>query len=360
MATARKSVTVKKTAVARAASAATKRVQLTEASPYFAMLSEKDLPFVSSGCLIFDCMLGGGYVLGRVANIVGDKSTGKTLLAMEAMANFHRKYAEGRMFYRECEAAWDADYARALGLPDEVEVLDGDDKLDTVEDFFADLDKVLDDLNGAPGIYILDSLDALSDREEMKRALGDATYGTGKAKLMSEGFRKVVRRLEQSRLLLIVVSQIRDNIGAMFGAKHTRAGGKALDFYASQIIWLAETGKKKRVVLGIERIESINIKANCKKNKVGLAYRQCEFPILLGYGIDDVSASIEWLFKTMPDAPVLEELRLSKTGWEKALRAKRDEGYAELNEWREKLSPVVVDRWREIEITFLPKVGKYA
>src|SRR5258708_4237909 len=110
---------------------------------FFAKRSE-DLDFFSTGCTLLDCTIGGGWVLGRIGNVIGDRSTGKTLLAIEACANFVRTYPKGRMRYREAEAAFDRSYAEALGMPiDRVEFGD-EDKFRTVSDFFKDLGEFLD------------------------------------------------------------------------------------------------------------------------------------------------------------------------------------------------------------------------
>src|SRR3990167_1383032 len=122
----------------------------------------RKLKFISTGCTTLDCVVSGGWPLGRIVNIVGDKSTGKTLLAIEAAANFARQFPKGKIWYRESEAAFDEDYATQLGLP--VKQVDfGDDGLgtiwDTIEDIFEDLDKQLTRLKklNVPGLYIIDS-----------------------------------------------------------------------------------------------------------------------------------------------------------------------------------------------------------
>ena len=149
---------------------------------YFSAPS-KSLQFISSGCKLLDCVLGGGWVLGRIANIVGDRSSGKTLLAIEACANFARQYSKGNIYYREAEAAFDVRYAETLGLP--TDRVDFSDSFHTVEDMFEDLTKVLESESKA-GLYIVDSLDALSDRSELKRDMDKGSYGAEKAKQMSE------------------------------------------------------------------------------------------------------------------------------------------------------------------------------
>src|SRR5258708_1501143 len=182
-----------------------------------------------------------------------------------------------------------------MGLPvAKVDFGDPDKPLVTMEDFAHDLEAFVSSCNGY-GIYVLDSLDALTTEDEIKRDLGDQGYGTAKAKMLSEMFRKLTRKIEQSNVLLMIVSQVRDNIGAMFGDKHKRSGGRALDFYASQIVWLAKLKTLDRTINKVKRAYGVEIKANVKKNKVGLPHRTCEFDFLFGYGVDDLAASLAWL-----------------------------------------------------------------
>lgn len=339
------------------------RAVLTPASPYFARLADKNLPFISSGCALFDCALGGGFVSGRVVNIIGDKSTGKTLQAIEISANFRRKHPNGKVKYREVEAAFDQDYAQALGMPVDTIDFGEEDEVETAEEFFDEVDRMIDDLKGEHGLYILDSLDALTDNAEKKLKIGDgATYGAGKAKMMSQGFRRLVRKIEKSNLLLVVISQIRENIGAgLFGAKWTRSGGKALDFYCSQVIMLADMGKIKRESGGNERVVGLKVRARVTKNKVGLPYREVEYPLIFGYGIDDVSAMVDWLLEPGQKkyADVLDKVRVSKSTKTAFMTRARDKGPAYMQELREVLEPAVRAAWIEIETQFLPKAGKY-
>lgn len=338
------------------------RAPLAPTASYFAQnANEKGLPFVSSGCCLLDCALGGGWVLGRVVNIVGDKSTGKTLQAIETGVNFAHAYPSGVIRYAEAEAAFDDAYAQALGWPSDRVTRPVDGELTTVEDLFADIESTIDQLAGNPCLYIIDSLDALSTKAELERKPGENTYGTEKAKVMSEGFRKLVQRIERSRMLLLVISQVRDNIGAMFGESKTRSGGKALDFYASQIVWLADLGKVKRTVSGIERVVGLNVKAQIKKNKVGLAWRTIQYPIVFGYGIDDIWAGLAWLLDVCGKEghPLLDELRISKTGLTAYCQKMREQGLDTQRVLRKQVNEAVVERWAEIETMFLPKASKY-
>ena len=296
-------------------------------------------------------------MLGRVANIVGDRSSGKTLLAIEACANFKRAYPKGVVRYVEAESAFDEDYAEAVGMPSSKVKFATD--IETVEKMFADLNDTMDDLpDGTPCLYIIDSLDSLSDEKEMQRKLEDDAFGVAKAKKISEGFRKVIRRIAEKQVLLLVISQLRDNIGAMFGAKTKRSGGRALDFYCSHILWLAEIGKEKRTIGGVMRTTGIKVKASCKKNKVGMAHRECEFPIVFGYGIDDVTAGVEFLVSTKR-TEALDAMRMTAKGYGAALSRLRDQGPEAMQPVRESVNAAVEEAWRGIELAFLPKAGKY-
>ncbi len=300
---------------------------------------EKRIQFVSSGCTILDCVLGGGYPLGRIVNIVGDKSTAKTALATEAVINFLRQYPDGVAYYREIEAAFDTEYARSMGLPlEKVDFGAPEEPMITVEDLEKDLDAFVDQQikSKKPGVYILDSLDALSDEAEMETS-GQAGFGAQKAKALGRLFRKTARKLEQANALLIIVSQVRENIGAMFGEKYKRSGGKALDFFASQVMWLAHMKTLKKSIKGVERPYGVIIKAKLKKNKVAPPFRECEFIFVFNYGVDDLAASEMW-FKEIG-----EKFELSPT----------------YEESQAKAAELVKTRWAEIEAQFSPQRRKY-
>lgn len=336
--------------------------RIIKGGSYFAAPKEHIL-FAGSGCAILDCVVGGGWPLGRVTNIVGDKSTGKTLLAIEACANFARAYPEGKIRYREVEAAFDKAYAQALGMPlERVDFGAKDDVFDTVEDIFEELDAVLDKEPDEPSLYILDSLDALSDRDEMERAIDKGTFGAGKAKQMSQLFRRVIRKIEASKVNLMIISQVRDNIGVTFGAKYSRSGGKALDFYASQVVLLAHIERIKKTIQGNERVIGVRIKAKCEKNKISLPFRECEFEIIFGYGIDDLVASLEWL----KDVNRLKELGDWYTNYvgpdgklKKLLDAIESQEKLEYRATVAEIGSVVSRVWQEIETGFLPSRQKY-
>lgn len=334
-------------------------------SSYFASSEQRTgLEFISTGCALLDQVLGGGYVLGRMSNIIGDKSTGKTLLAIEACVNFIRKYPDGYIRYVEAESAFDPEYARALGMPvdsvDFAAMVDKKGEVDrTVEWWYEDIVATLEKLKGRPCVYIVDSLDALSDRAEMARDISDGSYGGAKPKKIGELFRKLVGEIEKSRMCLLVISQIRDKIGVTFGETKMRAGGHAMDFYATHCLWLAQIGTLKRTVAKIERPIGVTIRAKCKKNKVGLPFRECDFPLLFGYGVDDITANVEWLISAgKPE--MLSSVDMSVAGYKLRIQNLRNKGGTELAGIRRALNEMVIREWSAVETTFLPQTGKYA
>lgn len=365
------------------------RVRVEDEGPsgpsYFASGADKEnLLFTSSGCALVDEALGGGPVLGRVINVVGDRSSGKTLLAMEIMAQTLLRYSKALARYGEAEAAWDREYAEALGIPvDQIQLNKEGERIETVEQWAEDLEAfmVAVEKAGHGGVYVLDSLDAISDDDEMKADFGEASFGGKKPKLIGQLFRRYVGRLEQLNILLVVVSQLRDKIGVTFGETKTRSGGKALDYYATHILWLREIDKIKKTFLGQERVLGFNVEAHCKKNKVGLAFRKARYPLLFGYGIDDLTASVEWLID------IGQEKRLHKLGMRKdgAARARtkadvkkgaaeelselvpypkfleevRAEGGQRARDLRQALTEAVRYEWARIETELLPKGKKY-
>jgi recombination protein RecA len=312
-------------------------------------------PFISSGSTLLDCVLGGGWAEGRVANIVGDKSAGKTLLAIEACANFALDHPAEHIAYRESEAAFDMTYAQSMGMPIGV---DWSEEIRTVEDMDRDLARWLSTRkNHEPNLYVLDSLDALSDQAEASREIGEASYGVGKAKAMSEMFRRRTAELREKRCTLIIISQIRDKIGVTFGETKTRSGGRALDFYSSQVVWLSELKKIKRTVTGVDRITGVEIRARNRKNKIGKPFRETDLTILFNYGIDDEQSMLDWLKKNKGErwvAPVgLEDYATTLK------RARHEKDREVISGLHAELAAACRGRWNEIENALEPPISKY-
>jgi recombination protein RecA len=318
---------------------------------YFSGKKEK-LDFITSGSTLLDLALGGGWAERRIANVVGDKSTGKTLLCIEATANFAIKYPKGRIRYREAESAFDKLYAAALGMP--IDRIDfGSKRIATVED----LTKICEKAKQKEFV-VVDSLDALSDRSEMDRDIDEGSYGANKAKKMSELFRRLTQTMSDKDVTLLIVSQVRDKIGAMFGAKHTRTGGRAMDFYASQVLMLAHLGRIVKTSRGLKRATGVKILGKLDKNKISLPFREAEFPIHFGYGVDDAQSMINWLKVTKGFKA--KNYGLSEEESKAALKTLLDMTRAEERKIMTMLREDVTARWYEIEKDLMPKRSKYA
>jgi len=322
-----------------------------------------NLEFFGSGSTLLDLALGGGWAVGRVFNIVGDKSVGKTGLAIEAFANFARKYPKGKMRYAEAEAAFDDSYATLLGFPRNVER--PADLLETVEDFQRDLDKFIQSGTGkGPGLYILDSLDALTDEAEvdlyeLNKKLAEegkeqkSGYGMGKPKKMSAMFRQLIRQLKTSDCTLGIISQIRDNIGVTMGETKTRSGGKALDFYCSSIVWLANMGKKTRTVRGNTLPIGVEVMAKVKKCKTGVPFREAHFNIIFGFGIDDNESMLDYLKDQKFAKETLDDLKKQMD------QAELKQDFKLLDDLSLVIKTEATNIWKQIEADLAPTYQKY-
>jgi recombination protein RecA len=309
---------------------------------------------------MLDLVLGGGWGEGRIVNVVGDSSSGKTLLAVEACANFARKAPLENIRYREAESAFDENYAAQIGWPTGLEI--PEEPMETVEQFYTDLEAWLDKRDGiTPCLYVLDSLDALSDAAELDMDFDEKTYGASKPKQLSKMFRLLVRKIEDKRCTLMIISQIRDKIGVVFGEKHSRSGGRALQFYCSQVLWLAEISKIKKTVLGtqktgIERVIGTHVLAKTKKNKIGIPHRECELTIIFSYGIDDEETMLGWLNKNNGGSlldSTISQLRATLS----AARQARD--YGRIDAIRDLLREACITHWATIEEALAPTIQKY-
>lgn len=329
----------------------------------------KNLQFIPSGSNLLDLVLGGGWPIGRMVNIIGDSSTGKSLLAIEACANCKLKFPNTKIYYFEAESAFDKDYAEALGMPiDNIEFPSESLENLTIESWYSHLESVIDNsisekTESEPILYILDSLDALSDEAELDRKITDSSYGMAKQKKLGELFRRLINKMGKVNLTLIIISQVRANIGVTFGEKLSRSGGKAMDFYASICLWLTQVAKLKKTINGKERIYGVTIKSLCKKNKVSLPYRECQFPIIFGYGIDDFTSCYEWATEGLNKEQLInfhEELNGStystNAGFLKSIDSLTSDEFLIV---KNKLIEIVRQTWFVIEQAFLPKQKKY-
>jgi len=310
---------------------------------------------LSSGSFLLDLVLGGGFPIGKIVNLVGDKSTGKTLLAMEIIAKARKELGDKlKWFYNDAEAGFSFDTTDLYGfnILNESE----DTYSETIEDFEADLNTRLNKLKDDEYlIYVLDSFDALTTiaekerAEERRKALAagkepKGTYAMDKAKFASEFFRLQCKKIKKKNCLLIIVSQVRDNIGVMFGEKYKRSGGKSLDFYASQILWLAEAEKHKKKDIPV----GITIKAIAKKNKYGKPFRKCFVNMLFDYGIDDIKTNIDYLYdlKTNTGKQTNPKVKWNEVEYSPKGLIK----FIEENNMEKELMYEVAKKWDELEL----------
>ena len=321
----------------------------------------EDYRFIPSGCTLLDCVLGGGWVLGRVENIIGDTSSGKTLLAISATSSFAREYPKGKMYYREAESAFDLPYATRIGLP--VDKVDFgpqgiNSRWKTIEAVFEDL-RTISARHAAkniPGLYVLDSLDALSSEQALARKVNESSYNLEKQRILAQLFEQLVSEFKAAQLCIMIISQTRDRIGKfIIGDKQRRSGGNSLDFYSSHLLWLRHLKMLTKTIRGEKRATGILVQANCKKNKVTNPHGRCVFPIRFGFGIDDVEASIDWLV----DRGMHDRLGIKKNAV--------DDYYAETSalspedyKTREaEIRAVVIEAWQEVEGWFAPPRSRY-
>lgn len=318
--------------------------------------TNSNIEFLPCGSTILSLIGSGGFPVGKMINIVGDKSTGKTLLTLEALFAMKQKYEDKlKIYYDDCESGYSFDTEKIYGkkLFDE-----NIEPSKTIEEMEFNLNLQLNSINNDEYlVYVVDSFDALSSDAEIKRAekrrkgiedgktVDSGTYGMEKQKFCSELFRVLISKIKNKNCLLIIISQVRQNIGIMFGERYTRSGGKALDFYASQIYWLAECEKykKKDIPTGV------CIKVKNKKNKVGLPYRQGFIDILFDYGIDNITSNINFLYDLKTPTGKSQKAKTVKWNDLEPMRPIKLITYIEENNLEDELEQKVKSKWYQIE-----------
>ncbi len=237
---------------------------------------------IPTGALNLDAAIGvGGIPRGRVTEIYGPESSGKTTLCLHVVANAQR--AGGVAAFIDAEHALDVDYARKLGVDVEGLLISQPDTGEQALEICEILVR-----SGAVDVVVIDSVAALVPKAEIEGDMGDSHVGL-QARLMSQALRKLTGAIARSRTSVVFINQLREKIGVMFGNPETTTGGKALKFYASLRLDIRRIGavKDKDEVVGS------HVRVKVVKNKVAAPFRQAEFDIMYAEGISHTSLLVD-------------------------------------------------------------------
>ena len=298
-----------------------------------------DMPCVSTGSIGLDIALGiGGLPQGRVVEIFGPESSGKTTLTLQAIAECQK--AGGTAAFIDAEHALDPNYASKLGV-------NVDDLLLSQPDTGEQALEVTDMLvkSGSVDLIVIDSVAALTPRAEIEGDMGDHHMGL-QARLMSQALRKITGNIQRSNCMVIFINQIRMKIGVMFGNPETTTGGNALKFYSSVRLDIRRIGAVKEG----EEVVGNETRVKVVKNKVSPPFKQAEFQIMYGEGINVEGEILEFGQKL--------ELIEKSGSWYSHNGEKIGQGKVNASKYLKENPKIRDSLMKEIKKAYIPSINK--
>ena len=300
-----------------------------------------DMPCVSTGSIGLDIALGiGGLPQGRVIEIFGPESSGKTTLTLQAIAECQK--AGGTAAFIDAEHALDPNYASKLGVNVDELLLS---QPDTGEQALEVTDMLVK--SGSVDLIVIDSVAALTPRAEIEGDMGDHHMGL-QARLMSQALRKITGNIQRSNCMVIFINQIRMKIGVIFGNPETTTGGNALKFYSSVRLDIRRIGAVKEG----EEVVGNETRVKVVKNKVSPPFKQAEFQIMYGEGINVEGEILEFGQKL--------ELIEKSGSWYSHNGEKIGQGKVNASKYLKENPKIRDSLMKEIKTAYIPSINKSA